>query len=55
MSHDPHTGFIVAAFAVTFVAIAGTVVAIVVDHARLRRRLAGLQAQLPAGDEEDRR
>jgi heme exporter protein CcmD len=53
---DPHYGFIIAAFALTFLVIGGMAIAILLDHRRLRRDLARLAAQLPANaaDEAER-
>lgn len=53
---DPHTGFIVAAFAVTIVVIGAMVLAIVLDHRRLRRDLDRLSHEVPGGasDEPER-
>jgi heme exporter protein D len=39
----PHAGFILAAYGVTFVAIAGLALAIVADDRKQRRLLAGLE------------
>ena len=46
---DPHTGFIVAAFAVTLVTIGMIVLAVILDHRRLRRDLDRLAQQMPGG------
>jgi hypothetical protein len=52
MSHDPHLGFIIAAYALAFVMIAGMTGAIVVDYLRLKRSLSMLAA--PKKNAEDR-
>ena len=39
MEHDPHTGFIVAAYAIAALVVASMVVAILVDHRSLKRQL----------------
>jgi heme exporter protein D len=39
----PHAGFILAAYGVTFVAVAGLALAIVVDDRKQRRLLANLE------------
>jgi heme exporter protein CcmD len=50
---DPHSGFIIAAFAVTFLVIGGMTIAIILDHRRLKRDLSRLAAQLPANAVDD--
>ena len=42
MNHDPHFGYVVAAYAVAFVIVAGTIVTILVDYMRLKQALASL-------------
>ncbi len=42
MSHDPHFGFVVAAYALTFVIVAGMIVTILADYMRLKQALASL-------------
>ena len=39
MEHDPHTGFIVAAYAVAVAVVAAMIVAIVSDYVGLKRQL----------------
>ena len=39
MEHDPHTGFIVAAYVVALVVIVSMIVAILSDHRTLKRNL----------------
>ena len=39
MEHDPHTGFIVAAYAIAVVVVALMILAIVTDYRSLRRSL----------------
>ncbi len=39
MEHDAHTGFIVAAYAVTFLVIAAMILTTLVDHRALKRAL----------------
>jgi heme exporter protein CcmD len=42
MSHDPHFGFVVAAYALAFVIAAGMIVTILVDYMRLKQALSAL-------------
>ena len=42
MSHDPHFGFVVAAYAIAFVIVAGMIVTILADYKRLKQALASL-------------
>jgi hypothetical protein len=42
MSHDPHFGFIVAAYAFAFVIVAGMSVTILADYMRLKQALSSL-------------
>lgn len=49
-----HFGFIFAAYAVTFVVVAGIIGAIVLDHRALQRELARMAARTPARGDEDR-
>ena len=42
MSHDPHLGFVVAAYALAFVIVAGMIVTILADYMRLKQALASL-------------
>jgi heme exporter protein CcmD len=40
MSHDPHFGFVVAAYALAFAIVAGMIVTILADYMRLKRALS---------------
>jgi heme exporter protein CcmD len=40
MSHDPHFGFVIAAYALAFFVIGGMIAAILLDSFRLRRALS---------------
>jgi hypothetical protein len=40
MSHDPHFAFVVAAYALAFVIVAGMTAAIVADYMRLKQALS---------------
>ena len=42
MSHDPHFGFVVAAYAFAFVILAGMIVTILADYIRLKQALSSL-------------
>jgi heme exporter protein CcmD len=42
MSHDPHFGFVVAAYALAFVIVAGMIVTILADYVRLKQALSSL-------------
>ncbi len=42
MSHDPHFGFVVAAYALAFVIVAAMVVTILADYMRLKQALTSL-------------
>lgn len=44
MSHDPHQGFIIAAYALAFVMVAGMIGVIWMDYLRLKRQLSSLAA-----------
>ncbi|MDQ6867185.1 MAG: heme exporter protein CcmD [Pseudomonadota bacterium] len=45
MSHDPHLGFVVAAYALSFVIVAGMIVTIFVDYMRLKQALSALSRE----------
>ena len=45
MEHDPHTGFIVAAYVVAAVVIVSMIAVIVAEHRALRRALARFGAR----------
>ena len=42
MSHDPHFGFVVAAYALAFVIVAAMIVTILADYLRLKQALSSL-------------
>jgi heme exporter protein CcmD len=42
MSHDPHFGFVIAAYALAFVIVAGMIVTILADYMRLKQALWSL-------------
>jgi heme exporter protein CcmD len=42
MSHDPHFGFVIAAYALGFVIVAGMIVTILADYMRLKQALWSL-------------
>jgi heme exporter protein CcmD len=42
MTHDPHFGFVVAAYAFAFVVLAGMIVTILADYRRLKLALSAL-------------
>jgi heme exporter protein CcmD len=45
MNHDPHLGFIIAAYALALVIVAGMVVTILVDYWNLKQALASLSRE----------
>ncbi len=45
MNHDPHLGFIIAAYALAFVIVAGMVVTILADYRNLKQALASLSRE----------
>jgi heme exporter protein CcmD len=45
MSHDPHLGFVIAAYALALVIVAGMVVTIVADYLNLKQALASFAAR----------
>jgi heme exporter protein CcmD len=45
MSHDPHLGFVVAAYALAFVIVAGMTVTILADYMRLKQALSALSRE----------
>ena len=47
MNHDPHFGYVVAAYAVAFVIVVGTIVTILVDYMRLKQALSSLSRGTP--------
>ena len=47
MSHDPHFGFVVAAYALSFVIVAGMIVTILADYMRLKQALSSLSRGTP--------
>jgi len=42
MGHDPHFGFVVAAYVLAFVIVAGMIVTILADYVRLKQALSAL-------------
>jgi heme exporter protein CcmD len=42
MSHDPQFGFVVAAYALAFVIVAGMIVTILADYTQLKQALSAL-------------
>lgn len=48
-----HTGFIVAAYAITAVAFAGMVAAVLLDYRAQRRQLARLERRVKPGGPDD--
>ena len=54
MSHDPHFGFIIAAYALALVIVAGMVVAILADYLNLQRALASFAAREKQQDADPR-
>ncbi|MGH6847365.1 MAG: heme exporter protein CcmD [Methylocella sp.] len=42
MSHDPHFGFVVAAYALAFVIVTAMIVTILADYMRLKQALSSL-------------
>jgi heme exporter protein CcmD len=45
MNHDPHLGFIIAAYALALVIVAGMVVTILADYRNLKQALASLSRE----------
>jgi heme exporter protein CcmD len=45
MNHDPHLGFVVAAYALAFVIVVGMLVTILADYMRLKQALASLSRE----------
>ena len=45
MSHDPHLGFVIAAYALAFVIVAGMIVTILADYMRLKQALWSLSRE----------
>jgi len=45
MNHDSHLGFIIAAYALAFVIVAGMVVTILADYRNLKQALASLSRE----------
>lgn len=52
MSHDPHFGYIFAAYAVALVIVASMVLSTVTDYIKLKRALALLEKTEPAPQDE---
>ena len=55
MSHDPHFGFVVAAYALSFVIVAGMIVTILADYIRLKQALWSLSRGTPQDPDIGRR
>jgi heme exporter protein CcmD len=53
MSHDPHFGFVVAAYALSFVIVAGMIVTILADYIRLKQALWSLSRGTPEDPDPD--
>jgi heme exporter protein CcmD len=49
MSHDPHLGFVVAAYALAFVIVTGMLATILADYMRLKKALASLSRETRQG------
>jgi heme exporter protein CcmD len=47
MSHDPHFGFVIAAYALGFMIVAGMIVTILADYMRLKQALSSLSRGTP--------
>jgi heme exporter protein CcmD len=47
MSHDPHFGFVVAAYVLALVIVAGMIATIVADYMRLKQALSSLSRGTP--------
>ncbi|MDQ6701778.1 MAG: heme exporter protein CcmD [Pseudomonadota bacterium] len=45
MSHDPHLGFVIAAYAFAFVIVAGMIVTILADYIRLKQALSSFSRE----------
>ena len=50
MDHDPHTGFIAAAYAIATVVIAAMIVTILADHRSLKKSLERFGARRADGE-----
>lgn len=53
MSHDPHFGFVVAAYSLAFVIVTGMIVTIFADYIRLKRALASLARATPQDPDQE--
>ena len=53
MSHDPHFGFVVAAYARAFVIVAGMIVTILADYRRLKQALSALSRGTHQGSDPE--
>jgi len=49
----PHIGFVIAAYAITFVAVTLLIVGIALDHRALRRALAPYESKVEGGPDLD--
>ncbi|HUI21255.1 MAG TPA: heme exporter protein CcmD [Methylocella sp.] len=54
MGHDPHIGFIVAAYALAFVIVVGMIATIMVDYRNLTRALSSFAVRDAANRESNR-
>ncbi|HTV32034.1 MAG TPA: heme exporter protein CcmD [Methylocella sp.] len=52
MSHDPHFGYIIAAYALALVIVASMAASLLADYLRLKRALAAFDHQEPASQDE---
>jgi hypothetical protein len=50
MNHDPHLGFVIAAYALALVIVAGMAVTIIADYINLKRALASFAARASRED-----
>ncbi|MGH6853274.1 MAG: heme exporter protein CcmD, partial [Methylocella sp.] len=55
MSHDPHLGFVIAAYALAFVIVTGMIITILADYVRLKRALSSLSRETRQDPELGRR
>ena len=55
MSPDPHLGFVIAAYALAFVIVAGMIGTILADYMRLKQALSSLSRETPQDPDIGRR
>lgn len=55
MSHDPHLGFVIAAYALAFVIVTGMIVTILADYMHLKQALSALSRGTRQGPDIGRR